>query len=216
MRRSRGGYKNEPSLFDKIDKEDLIIAFFPCIRFENQIMLFFRGQSKQQKHWTSIQKMEHCMKLQHELTHMYELVNKLFIICIRRGLKLIVENPYSEEHYLRRYWCLPATIIDKDRRIRGDYFRKPTQFWFVNCEPKHNFIFEAQNLNVIQHKGSDSVRWISSGVMARETGIKCSQKVARSMIHKDYANRFIREFILDEEQLRRIENGTDQGHADAV
>lgn len=161
------------------------------------------------KDWPDDKKMENCMKMHRELTELYELVNKLFIICIRRGLKLIVENPYSEEHYLKRYWCLPATIIDKDRRIRGDYFRKPTQFWFVNCEPKHNFIFEAQNLNVIQHKGNDSIRWISGGVMEREAGIKCTQRVARSLIHKDYANRFIREFILDEEQLRRIENGTD-------
>lgn len=26
-----GGYMNEPSIFDKISTEDLIIAFFPCI-----------------------------------------------------------------------------------------------------------------------------------------------------------------------------------------
>ena len=180
------------------------MAFFPCIRFENQAVLMFRGQQAQMKKWSLEKKMQNCIKMQHELTHLYELVNKLFILCIRRGLKLIVENPYSEEHYLRRYWCLPATLIDKDRRLRGDYYRKPTQYWFVNCTPKHNFIFEAQNLNVIQHKGSDSVRWISSGVMERETGIKCSQKVARSMIHPEYANRFIREFILTEEQLNEL------------
>ena len=206
------GYNEEPSLFDAFKKEDLIMAFFPCVRFENQAVLMFRGQQAQMKKWSDEKKMENCMKMQRELTELYELVNMLFIICIRRGLKLIVENPYSEEHYLRRYWCLPATIIDKDRRVRGDFFRKPTQFWFVNCEPKHNFIFEAQNLNVIQHKGSDSVRWISGGVMEREAGIKCTQRVARSLIHKDYANRFIREFILSEEQLDDI----DQGHGDAI
>lgn len=194
----RGGYNGEPSIFDTFSKEDLIMAFFPCIRFENQVMLMFRGQQKQMKTWSIEEKMEFDMKLQKELTEMYELVNKLFLICIHRGLKLIVENPYSEEHYLRRYWCLPATLIDKDRRLRGDYYRKPTQYWFINCEPQHNFIFEAQPNNIIQHKGSDSVRWISAGVMERETGIKCSQKVARSMIHPDYANRFIREFILED------------------
>lgn len=39
------GYQGDSSLFDRISPEDLIFAFFPCIRFENQIMLWFRGQS---------------------------------------------------------------------------------------------------------------------------------------------------------------------------
>lgn len=29
------GYENKPSVFDKITKDDLIIAFFPCIKFCN-------------------------------------------------------------------------------------------------------------------------------------------------------------------------------------
>ena len=194
----RGGYNGEPSIFDTFTKDDLIMAFFPCVRFENQIMMSFRGQAHQLRDWTTTQKMEYCMELQDELTEMYELVNKLFLICIYRGLKLIVENPYSEEHYLRRYWCLPATLIDKDRRLRGDYYRKPTQYWFINCEPKHNFIFEAQPNNAIQNRSTSAVEWVTSGVMQKEMGIKCSQRVARSLIHPDYANRFIREHILDQ------------------
>lgn len=194
----RGGFNEEPSIFDTFSKDDLIMAFFPCIRFENQVMLWFRGQSKSQKTWNEEKKILNCMRLQEELTEMYELVNKLFLICIRRGLRLIVENPYSEEHYLRRYWCLPATLIDKDRRLRGDYFRKPTQYWFINCEPNHNFIFEAMASNAVPYEGGDTVRNLSAGLMKKHTGIKCNRKVARSLIHPDYANRFIREFILDE------------------
>ena len=170
------------------------MAFFPCIRFENQVMLFFRGQAKQMKKWTDVQKMENCMKLQDELTEMYKLVNMMFITCIRKGIKLIMENPFSEEHYLRRYWCIKPSVIDKDRQLRGDYFCKPTQYWFINCEPKNNFIFEAQVDNAIRVK--DANRTISAGEWERHTGIKCTQRVARSMIHPDYANRFIREFIL--------------------
>ena len=170
------------------------MAFFPCIRFENQVMLFFRGQAKQMRNWTLEQKMEHCMTLQNELTEMYELVNKLFIICIRKGLRLIMENPYSEEHYLRRYWCLPATMIDRDRRVRGDYYKKPTQYWFLNCEPEHNFIFEAVRDNAINM--TNTVVNATSDAFEKHTGIKASQKVARSLIHPDYANRFIREFVI--------------------
>ncbi len=46
------GYENKPSIFDDISEDDLIIAFFPCVRFENQIMLSFRGQAYGMKKWT--------------------------------------------------------------------------------------------------------------------------------------------------------------------
>lgn len=174
------------------------MAFFPCVRFENQIMLFFRGQAAQMKKWTLIEKMQNCMKLQDELTEMYHLVNMLFIVCMRKKINLVVENPYSEEHYLRRYWCLPATIIDKDRRDRGDYYKKPTQFWFVNFKPKQNLIFEAQNWNAIEAK--DAIRMMTKKDLEK-CGITADKKVARSMIHPDYAERFIREFILEKGEL---------------
>ena len=37
-------YDNQKSIFDNITTTDTIIAFFPCIRFENQILLSFRGE----------------------------------------------------------------------------------------------------------------------------------------------------------------------------
>lgn len=113
------GYENKNSIFDNITKDDLIMAFFPCTRFESQILLNMRGENYGMKNWTLKQKMQNCMKLQNEITEMYQLINMLFIICIDRGLRLIVENPYSKEHYLRRYWCCKPTIIDSDRRTRG-------------------------------------------------------------------------------------------------
>lgn len=196
--------RERETIFDRIGKDDQILAFFPCTRFENQIMLSFRGQSKQMKNWDMEQKMKYDMKLMDELHRNYMLVNKLFIVCMHRNLKLIMENPYSEEHFLRRYWCLKPGIIDKDRRDRGDYFMKPTQYWFINCKPKNNLIFEAIPNNCIypverayrdDRKSSHDV-WLS---MRKEDCDKTGAstiKVARSMIHPDYANRFIREFVI--------------------
>lgn len=169
------------------------MAFFPCVRFENQIMMHFRGQAHGMEKWSWTRKMENCMKIQDELTYNYKLVNKLFIICMERGLKLIMENPYSEEHYLRRYWCYPPSIIDRDRRARGDYFKKPTQYWFINCEPKNNLIFEVPSDNAFKTK--DPIRMIMKKEDFGDTGAK-NLKVFRSMIHPDYANRFIREYII--------------------
>ena len=116
----------------------------------------------------------------------------------RKNLKLIMENPYSEEHFLRRYWCYLPKIIDKDRRDSGDYFAKPTQYWFLNCEPKNNLIFEAITYNSLGV--SDAIRTMKPEDY-KKTGAK-NQKVARSMIHPDYANRFIRQYILDESEKK--------------
>lgn len=174
-------YKNKESIFDGISKEDTIIAFFPCIRFEEQIQMAFRGTQFQMKNWSMEQKLENDIKLHRELAELYEIITKLAIVCIRREIPLIIENPYSTTHYLTKYWAVPATIIDKDRTVRGDYYKKPTQYWFINCKPKYNLILEAYTYN-----GGKNIE-------------RTSNKTERSLIHKDYANRFIREFILQEE-----------------
>ena len=186
-------YKGGQSIFDDITKDDLIMAFFPCVRFENQIMLFFRGQAAQQKGWTLEQKMSYDMDLLDEVNTMYKYVNYLFIVCMRKELKLVMENPYSEEHFLRRYWCYLPSIIDRDRRDNGDYYKKPTQYWFLNCEPKNNLLWEVIPYNAIECK--DAIRMMGKGDIEK-TGAK-TKKEARSMIHPDYANRFIRQYLID-------------------
>lgn len=183
------------SIFDDFTKEDVIMAFFPCTRFENQIMLSFRGQAKQMKSWTAQEKIKYDMTLIEELKRNYLLVCKLFIVCLDRGLRMVMENPYSEEHFLRRYWCIPASIIDKDRRDNGDYLAKPTQYWFVNFEPRMNFLLDPVTYN---HFGeNDAFRKMTASMYGEKMG-NISLRVARSMIHPEYANRFIRQYILED------------------
>lgn len=177
-------YDNKKSIFDNIKQEDMILAFFPCTRFEAIIPLKFRGEAIDQKNWDLIKKLEYSMKLQNELTNLYNLLSKLVIVVKRKNLKLIIENPYTQPHYLTTYWCIRPALIDKDRTERGDYYKKPTQYWFINCQPKNNFIFEA--LNYVEKKV----------IMNAKKG-ESSVKVERSMIHPQYANRFIREFIIE-------------------
>lgn len=171
-------YENRKSIFDEIKQEDTIIAFFPCVRFEDQIQMAFRGTQFQMRNWSAEQKLENDLKLHRELSELYELITKLAIICIRKSIALIIENPYSTTHYLTKYWAIPATVIDKDRTLRGDYFQKPTQYWFINCKPKYNMLFEAYVVN------------------DKKTVENTHNKTERSMISSDYANRFIREFII--------------------
>lgn len=171
-------YENKESIFDNISTEDTIIAFFPCVRFEDQIQMAFRGTQFQMKSWSDEQKLENDLKLHRELSELYELITKLAIVCIRRKVALIIENPYSTTHYLTKYWAIPSTFVDKDRTLRGDFYKKPTQFWFIGCKPKYNMILEAYTWN--EKKIIENTH----------------NKTERSLISSDYANRFIREFII--------------------
>lgn len=179
-------YENKNSIFDKMKSDkDTILAFFPCIRFESQIILHFRGEMHTIKSWSDQQKLEYDLKLHKELSHLYELITKLAIVCIRKELPLIIENPYSEQHYLTRYWCLKSSIVDKNRRDNGDYQNKPTQYWFINYEPKNNLIFEP--LEYTEKRTHNH--------MKAQEGI--SRQVMRSIIHPQYARRFIKEYVLE-------------------
>lgn len=171
-----------------MNKDDIILAFFPCIRFEAQIILWYKGTSSQIKdNWNDEQKLENDIKLHTELHEFYCLITQLVILCLRKGLRLVIENPYTTQHYLTRYWALEPKVVDTNRRKRGDYQVKPTQYWFVNCEPERNFIFEP--IQLVEYR-------THSGAKARDGK---SAQTMRSMIHPQYANRFIREHILDDD-----------------
>lgn len=163
-----------------MNESDLIFAFFPCTRFEAQIQMHYRGDAHQQAKWSDLKKVENAMKLHNELTNLYNLLCKLVIVCLESNLKLIIENPYGG-NYLEKFFPIKPKVIDLDRSENGDYFKKPTQFRFINCEPKYNLIFEPKIIN-------NNLKKISN----------TSNKVERSLISKEYANRFIRTYIIDE------------------
>lgn len=177
-------YEGGGSIFDKIEKDDLILAFFPCVRFEDQIMLHFRCQCNTQKKWSDIQKLEYAMKMQNELSELYCLISKLCVVCLKKKLRIVIENPYSEQHFLKQYWCLKPKIIDKDRTENGDFMKKPTQYFFINFEPKNNLVFEpleyVEKMKFKRIKSKDNI----------------CRKTLRSMIHPQYASRFIRQYLI--------------------
>ena len=180
----RVGYDGKPSIFDRLEPDDLVFAFFPCTRFEDQIQPHIRGQAPQQKNWTAEQRLRYSMQLHEELSDNYELITKLSLIAIRNGFKMVIENPYSAQHYLKLFWSLKPAIIDKDRRENGDYYKKPTQFFFLNFEPKQTLLFEP-----LEETDTYSIKHVHvrDGMNAQ---------TLRSMIHPQYARRFIKQYIL--------------------
>jgi len=125
------------------------------------------------------------MNLHNELHDFYLLFSMLCYLAEKRKFKMIIENPFTQPHYLTTYFPIKPTIIDKDRTLRGDYYKKPTQYWFFNCKPQNNLIFEPL----------DYIPTQVIGKVKKTDGV--SVKTLRSMIHPQYANRFIREFIIE-------------------
>lgn len=72
------------SVFDNITYNDLIMAFFPCIRFEDQIQLHFRGEAVQMKKWSDEQKLINDLMLHNSLHELYTKITQLAIICLRK------------------------------------------------------------------------------------------------------------------------------------
>ena len=77
-------YKGEPSIFDTFSQDDLILAFFPCVRFEVQIIMGMKGHAYGMDKWPLERKLENSMKLVGETYEMYCLVTELVMVCLRK------------------------------------------------------------------------------------------------------------------------------------
>ena len=171
-------YKGEQSIFDNISEDDLVLAFFPCIRFEAQILLWFRGECASQKKWTLDQKLKYSLNLHNDLNRMYVHITKLVIIANDRKLKLMIENPYTEQHYLMKYWCIKPKIIDRDRSKMGDIWVKPTAYWCINFEP-YNHELELPDYN-----------------KKLKYNYNIGGGIERSLIDSEYAENFIKKYLI--------------------
>ena len=180
------GYSGGGSVFDTITQDDLIFAFFPCIYFCQQNTTFFDGTNINWKGYTLKQKADEILKRSTMREKFYEIAIKLFTLCAENGKRLIVENPYSTIHYLHNNFLFKPNFIDENRQLRGDYFRKPTQYWFVNCKPTQGFSFQ-------QPKKKLKISSLTGHI-----GSLCDEK--RSLISPDYARNFICDFIIGKEQ----------------
>ena len=182
-------YDGKPSLFDNITPDDLIMAFFPCIFFCQASQSAFTYTYNNYAKMDIRKKTDMILERSKNREYFYSLLIKLFGLVQERGLRMIVENPYSGQHYLvlAQNFVMPPTMIDHDRTRRGDYFNKPTSYWFVNCEPTHGQSIQPakEHKTVMTAKG------------ASRAGL-CSEE--RSMISPDYARNFICDFILGKEQ----------------
>ena len=180
-------YSGEANLFDNINEDDLIMAFFPCVYFSCLSQMSMSWGCHNYKTLTIRQKSDIILDRSKNRERFYNLAIKMLTIAKERGLRLIMENPWSQQTYLKANFIMPPTMVDKNRRLRGDYFIKPTAYWFINCEFTQGCSYQK----------SKNKKIINKCKPGEKAGI-CSEE--RSMISPDYARNFICDFILGKKQ----------------
>ena len=186
-------YEGKPSIFDKIGGGDLIFAFFPCIYFCATSQMAFSWGCINYRGLDVKQKTEKILERSSKREYFFGLAIKMLCAAKERGIKLIMENPWAEQTFLKSNFILPPTLVDKNRMLRGDYYIKPTAYWFINCDPTHGCSFQ-------KNKEKKTIMKAKRG---KESGL-CSEE--RSLISPDYARNFICDFVIGKEQKHSIKN----------
>lgn len=173
------------SIFRRMSEDELIFAFFPCIYFNEHNEMYFCGTSYNLRSLTPAGKLRAIIERSEKRQLYYKRVLQLMTICEERRLKLVIENPYNAHHYWRFNFPNYPQVIDMNRTLRGDYFKKPTQYIFVGFEPGiGHSLAKVHKMKFIQECSSSRV----AGMCSTE----------RSMISPEYAHNFICDYILNE------------------
>lgn len=168
-------YAGSKSTFDHIKQDDLIIAFFPCTYFSSNNQMFFEGTNFAWRELTMTEKLDKIIERAETRAFYYRILLMFLKVIEERQLRCVIENPYNAHHYWRFNLPYRPAVIDMNRRLRGDYFKKPTQYLFINCTP-------AANKSLQYDKPEKFVCDVD--------------EMERSMISPDYARNFICDNIL--------------------
>lgn len=176
-------------MFDKISKDDLIIAFFPCIYFESLQLTYYSFENINNRHKIMYERVKDAIERLEKRSYFHTLLYKLIYIAYKNNLRLIIENPATKPNYLIDTQNLPKpTVIDNNRLERGDYFKKPTAYWFFNCVNTTGFSRQRDKKQLIVSKVHDK----------KTVAGRCS--TVRSKISSDYARNWICDFVIGKTQ----------------
>lgn len=176
-------YDINPSIFDGMHPDDLCMAFFPCIYFQNTQMMYYAMCSKNLQHLTRLESIPIVIDRIAKREYYYTLLYKLLYVAELKRIRLVIENPATNPSYLMFVQnFIKPSVIDYNRMLRGDYYEKPTAYWFINCEPTHGCSVQLDKPK----------KQIAKTKRSRVAG-KCSKD--RSLISPDYARNWINDFL---------------------
>lgn len=155
----------DQSIFSKISEDDLIMAFFPCTYFSQSSFINHKLYSNNMNRLNTEDKIHKIIDRIDKRSYFLKKLTQLYLIVIKRNLKMIIENPASGENYLFKNFLVDYTMIDYDRTLRGDQFRKPTAYWFINIDRTYGItkkipsrIYKVNNKNGI-HKSTMTIEY---------------------------------------------------------
>jgi len=175
------------SVFDEIKSDDLIVAFYPCIYFCAMSQTAFYLTNVNYRCLTVREKIEKILERSDNRKEYFDRLVKFVAVCLDKNIRMVFENPWSEQTFLKGNFLKAPDVVDMNRMERGDYFKKPTAYWFWNCEPTNGFSYQKDKEQKI----------IMKCKMASRAGL-CSEE--RSMISSDYARNWICDFVLGKQQ----------------
>lgn len=179
---------------------------------------FFDASQKKAKDYGTPEyykrKWKYLRGLSKERFQFYDIALQMTAIVQIKGLRMVMENPYHPTNFTNHFWFMRTSVIDKNRTLRGDYYRKPTAYWFVGCAPTYG--------ETLSPTRKTDIKTITAGSGAQKTRTKTLAKAGkeitdkrfirhsskagicdeeRSMISPDYARNFICDFILGKPQV---------------
>ena len=180
--------RQDKTLFDLINPcQDLIVAFYPCIYFcATSQMAFFLSYTNY-RCLSDLEKIQKILERTEMRKEYFERLIRFVYVCLAKGIRLIFENPWSEQTYLKANFLKIPDVVDMNRMERGDYFKKPTAYWFWNCTPT----------NGESYQNDKEQKTIMNSKMGARAGL-CSEE--RSMISPDYARNWICDFVIGKNQ----------------
>lgn len=180
----RACYYGDHSIFDEMNENDFIIAFFPCTHFSGlnqfQYKLLIGGKKRE----LDSKSVERLISRNCDRALYFNLYMMLCYICKSKGIKLIIENPAScsgNHSFLELFSPIDIAYKETNRQKWGDYFRKPTNFFAVNFEMRE------REIEPTPCKKEDK-----KTILDNVFGMK-----ARSMISSQYAENFYKRFLED-------------------
>lgn len=185
-------YYGKPSFLDRITPDDFVMAFFPCIHFCQFAVMFYKKEAYNKRKQSPRNKADYAMRKFEQCYKFYCLLTKLCTIAQERNWRLVVENPWKQS-LMQILWKKPEWL-DKDRSMYGDYFHKPTGYWFYGCKPEIGVGCIKKNKNTL------IIEKTKKGAEAE----MCS--LDRSRISPTYADNFVRCKILGNDCTEKLEN----------
>lgn len=171
-------YDRKKSIFRGWNDSDFVMAFFPCTYFNQYNRLMLRMDDYLKKNLSDDDKIKAIIRHSHCVQLYFETLNQLLAIALRQGFRMIIENPCTGS-LIRSTFYKEPDIIDSNRALLGDSFRKPTLYWFVNCKPSGKPEISGYKMKAAE-----------KSVMGSTKGFD------RSRLTPEYARNFIRVYLL--------------------